>query len=55
MTTILELLRSYCQSFGHDSCYGLSWLDTGFLAAVALMVLVVVLSVVRRLVTGIPD
>jgi hypothetical protein len=55
MTIFDGYLTSYCQLVGFSSCMGLSWMEISFLAAVAAFVLLVGVSIVRRVVTGIRD
>lgn len=53
MTILSNLLTTYCQLFGYSSCRGLSWMEIGFLIAIAAFSILVGVSFIRRVVTGI--
>lgn len=55
MNTLYNLLTQYCQLFGYSSCRNLTALDIFLLSVIALFVVLVVATVLKRVFTGISN
>ena len=53
MNTLNRLMNQYCQLFGYSSCNNLSLIEKFLLSAVAVIVLMVIFGILKRVVTGI--
>ena len=55
MSTIHRLMNQYCQLFGYSSCNGLNIYEKFLLIAVATIVFIIVVGILRRVVAGISN
>ena len=53
MNTLIRLLNQYCQLFGYSSCNNLRLIEKFLLSAVAVIVLLVIFGILKRIVTGV--